>query len=551
MNTAVHNTASLADVLLADGASAGKSADDDRDKTNTVDFGATLTSFIDQTAAGKTPPGSGLATSSPSVRGKHSADAPTAFDSRTQDAPTSFDWSARNALTAALDSASADPPTTSDPSAADAPKTSGPSATVTPTAFDISTAAHVNGHFSKVAGTPKVGSKAPATVQTQEVGTQTSNARSDSLAALLDDRTVATHPRDVAADESSLHQINTSASTGAAGTGKTSAGDASATRTSDGVTTGDPAGQSAELAMVAQSGVAAMVDSPVAGSDIALAKKSQPSSPKASGDSASASSAQVTSSANKFANVANPAQIDADADLRITATPRTTDSAHSHSGRESGGTSPALSTQSANSDSMNPADPKITQQVFAKLAADATTSSAQWSSQTQTDAVAQTAPQDQRARNGNTKETSSQPADASGLANDPAHGADPQPASPAPEVAAIRLTPQVTSPSESSRTVSITVQLAGGQTAQASVREHAGAVDVKILTPTAASAQRVSSEMDGMRQNLDAAGIKLGHSEISYQQGDGGGQGREGYRPPAQNQSANGKEVFVMNEVLQ
>ncbi len=194
MNTAVHNTASLADVLLADGASAGKSADDDRDKTNTVDFGATLTSFIDQTAAGKTPPGSGLATSSPSVRGKHSADAPTAFDSRTQDAPTSFDWSARNASTAALDSASADPPTTSDPSAADAPKTSGPSATVTPTAFDISTAAHVNGHFSKVAGTPKVGSKAPATVQTQEVGTQTSNARSDSLAALLDDRTVGDSP---------------------------------------------------------------------------------------------------------------------------------------------------------------------------------------------------------------------------------------------------------------------------------------------------------------------------------------------------------------------
>ncbi len=200
---------------------------------------------------------------------------------------------------------------------------------------------------------------------------------------------------------------------------------------------------------------------------------------------------------------------------------------------------------------MNPTDPKITQQIFAKLAADPTTSSAQWPSQTQTDSVAQIAPQDQRARNGNAKETSSQPTDASGLANNSAHGADTQPASPTPEVAAIRLTPQVTSPSESSRTVSITVQLASGQTAQASVSERAGAVDVKIVTPTAASAQRVSSEMDNMRQNFDAAGIKLGHSEISYQQGDGGGQGHEGYRPPAQNQSANGKEVFVMNEVLQ
>ena len=99
--------------------------------------------------------------------------------------------------------------------------------------------------------------------------------------------------------------------------------------------------------------------------------------------------------------------------------------------------------------------------------------------------------------------------------------------------------------------MSITVQLASGQTAQASVRERAGAVDVKILTPTAASAQRVSSEMDGMRQNLDAAGITLGHSEISYQQGEGGRQGDEGYQPPAQNQSANGKEVFIMNEVIQ
>jgi flagellar hook-length control protein FliK len=93
--------------------------------------------------------------------------------------------------------------------------------------------------------------------------------------------------------------------------------------------------------------------------------------------------------------------------------------------------------------------------------------------------------------------------------------------------------------------------LASGQTAQASVRERAGTVEVKILTPTAASAQRVSAEMDGMRQNLDAAGIKLGHAEISYQQGDGGRQGQEGYRPAAQNQSADGKEVFIMNEVIQ
>ena len=200
---------------------------------------------------------------------------------------------------------------------------------------------------------------------------------------------------------------------------------------------------------------------------------------------------------------------------------------------------------------MNPADPKNTQQTFGKLAADATTSSTTTAtSQTQMDAVAQSAPQDERTRT-NTKDTPSQPTEASNLANDSAHSADAQPIAQTAEAAAIRLNPDV-SPRDPARTVSITVQLASGQTAQASVREHAGAVDVKIVTPTAASAQRVSSEMDGMRQNLDAAGIKLGHSEVSYQQGDGSGrQGREGYQPPAQNQAANGKEVFIMNEVVQ
>jgi flagellar hook-length control protein FliK len=200
---------------------------------------------------------------------------------------------------------------------------------------------------------------------------------------------------------------------------------------------------------------------------------------------------------------------------------------------------------------MNPADPKITQPTSTTPAADATTSSVQQAAQKQIDALAQVAPQDQRARTTNIKDTSSQPAEVSSLANDSAAIANAQPAARAPEVAAIRLTPEVTPASESSRTVSITVQLASGQTAQASVSERAGTVDVKIVTPTAASAQRVSSEMDGMRQNLDAAGIKLGQAEISYQRGEGGGHGREEYQPPAQQQSANGKEVFIMNEVLQ
>jgi hypothetical protein len=527
MNTAVHGKASLAEVLLPDGASAGKSADDDRDKTNTVDFGATLTSLIDQTSAGKDSVASSLATSSAARgRGKPSADA-----------PTTFDWSAKKAATA-LDSSAADAATASAPSAKDA------------TALNIKTT-QVDHVFAKVATTSKVGSESHAPATTQEVGSQTSSAPSGSAAALFDAPTLAIHPGEVAADQPNLNQINTSASDGAVSTSKTSRDDANATHSSSDAATGDRAAQSAEIATAAQSGLAVMVDAPVPDTNIAFDQKRQPCSPKATDDPAPASSAQVTSSASDPANVVNPAQIDADADIPITATPRTSDSAQSHSGRADDGTSPALSRQSANSDSMNPADPKSTQQTIANLTADATASSAQQSSQKQMDAVAQLAPQEPRVRTANTKETSSQPAEASSLPNDLAGIVDAQPTARAPEVAAIRLTPEVTSASESSRTVSITVQLASGQTAQASVSERAGAVDVKIVTPTAASAQRVSSEMDSMRQNLDAAGIKLGHSEISYQQGDGKGQGREEYQPPAQHQSANGKEVFTLSEVIQ
>jgi trimeric autotransporter adhesin len=542
MSTAIHGKASLADVLPADGTAAGKGADDDRDKTNTVDFGATLTSLIDQASAGKHLVGSGPGTSSPAPgRGKQSADAPTAFERSTKTAATALASSAADAATAsgpsakealtASESSTKNASTALDSTAASAPTTtSGLSATATPTAFDISSA-KADSRFSKAATTPTVSSESSADAPAQQVGSDPSSAQSSSFAALLDDHTL-TVPSGVAADQSSLPQMD--ASGGAVKDDRTA----------------QFADAPADAAKVAQSGVAAMVDSPVPDTNIALDQKTT-SSPKAIDDPAPAASAPGASSASNPANGLNPAPIDADANVQIATTPGGSDSAHSHVSRENDGTSSALSTQGSNSDSMNPADPKITQPTSTTPAADATTSSVQQPAQKQIDALAQVAPQDQRARTTNIKDTSSQPAEVSSLANDSAAIANAQPAARAPEVAAIRLTPEVTPASESSRTVSITVQLASGQTAQASVSERAGTVDVKIVTPTAASAQRVSSEMDGMRQNLDAAGIKLGQAEISYQRGEGGGQGREGYQPPAQQQSANGKEVFIMNEVLQ
>ena len=105
---------------------------------------------------------------------------------------------------------------------------------------------------------------------------------------------------------------------------------------------------------------------------------------------------------------------------------------------------------------------------------------------------------------------------------------------------------------ETGRVVDLKVQLADGQTAHATVRERAGSVDVKIVTSTSASAARVSGEIDNMRQNLDAAGLRLGHSEVSYQQGSGGGRGGEDRRPaPQANRAPDKQETFTLNEVVE
>lgn len=254
--------------------------------------------------------------------------------------------------------------------------------------------------------------------------------------------------------------------------------------------------------------------------------------------------------ANDDTRTNSPTPIDQNAAIQPPTPTYRTDISHSRSERSNNGTSPALSTQSANWDSMKPGDTNTTQSTFTDLSANATTASGLPSSQEQMDAPTPTL-EEQRTRITTSKETSSQQSATSTVLSGSPRSTNVQAASRAPEVTAIRLTPEVASVRDASRTVNITVELASGQTAQASVRERAGSVDVKIVTPTAASAQRVSSEMEGARQNLDAAGIKLGHSDISYQRGDGGRRENEGYRPPAQAQSASEKEVFIMNEVVQ
>jgi flagellar hook-length control protein FliK len=73
---------------------------------------------------------------------------------------------------------------------------------------------------------------------------------------------------------------------------------------------------------------------------------------------------------------------------------------------------------------------------------------------------------------------------------------------------------------------------------------------VKIVTPSSTSAQRVSSEIDTMRHNLDAAGMRLGQTEVSYQPGGNGGRGGNQYqRPPQADTSTTDEQIFSISEV--
>ncbi len=120
------------------------------------------------------------------------------------------------------------------------------------------------------------------------------------------------------------------------------------------------------------------------------------------------------------------------------------------------------------------------------------------------------------------------------------------------ESAPIRQTQDVTTQIEAARVAELTVQLADGQTAHAMVRERAGSIDVKIVTSTNASAQRVSSEIDTMRQNLDAAGLRLGQAEVSYQQGGSGRRDGQEQEPRSlQAASKTDRSIFTLSEVAE
>ena len=127
--------------------------------------------------------------------------------------------------------------------------------------------------------------------------------------------------------------------------------------------------------------------------------------------------------------------------------------------------------------------------------------------------------------------------------------ADETAAAHAPVAVATRQT-QATQPAPPARIANLKVELGDGQSAQATVRERSGAVEVKIVAGTTSVAQRIVHEVEGLRNALDSAGLRLARAEVSYQQPHG--ERRHDEQNPYRGrpaQAPTGTEVFAVSEV--
>jgi len=125
----------------------------------------------------------------------------------------------------------------------------------------------------------------------------------------------------------------------------------------------------------------------------------------------------------------------------------------------------------------------------------------------------------------------------------------------APRIAAsapLQLAREVAPPSEPARATALKIDLADGASARVSVRERAGAVELRIVTDNAPVAQRLQGEVGALRRALDASGLRLHSADVSYQGGGsfrGNGGERSASQPPPRPVAAPGQTVFTVQEV--
>ena len=106
-------------------------------------------------------------------------------------------------------------------------------------------------------------------------------------------------------------------------------------------------------------------------------------------------------------------------------------------------------------------------------------------------------------------------------------------------------------PASDARIANLTIDLASGQTTHATVREHSGAVDVRIVASSQQNAQVISSELPALRRALDAAGMQLKAADVSHQGGGQGGRDGQQQENRSPHSQSGDTTTFAIEEVNQ
>ncbi|MFI5352213.1 MAG: hypothetical protein ACHQZS_04545 [Candidatus Binatales bacterium] len=101
------------------------------------------------------------------------------------------------------------------------------------------------------------------------------------------------------------------------------------------------------------------------------------------------------------------------------------------------------------------------------------------------------------------------------------------------------------------RVANLKVDLNDAGTAHATIRERAGEVDVKIVTPDSDSARNLANEVNALRHSLDNAGLKLRNAEVVYRSDRYQNPQRDDSRQNSQQSGAGSAETFTIEEINQ
>ena len=101
------------------------------------------------------------------------------------------------------------------------------------------------------------------------------------------------------------------------------------------------------------------------------------------------------------------------------------------------------------------------------------------------------------------------------------------------------------------RVANLKVDLNDAGTAHATIRERAGEVDVKIVTPDSDSARNLVNEVNALRRSLDGAGLKLRNAEVVHRSDRYQNPQRDDSRQNSEQSGAGSAETFTIEEINQ